>query len=99
VAGGEIVWNAELPLHRIEVSGFQDVGAKAGLPQVLHPTRTAAAIRVQMDGDDVFFRGNDRSGLQQGNNSRDNHGSPRQPRIEIGHDGPPQLGTIGRLNG
>jgi hypothetical protein len=62
VAGGEIVWNAELPLHRIEVSGFQDVGAKAGLPQVLHPTRTAAAIRVQMDGDDVFFRGNDRSG-------------------------------------
>jgi hypothetical protein len=31
-AGGEIVWNAELPLHCIEVSGFQDVGAKAGLP-------------------------------------------------------------------
>jgi hypothetical protein len=57
VAGSEIVWNAELSLHRIEVSGFQDVRAKAGLPQVLHPTRTAAAIRVQMDGDDLFFRG------------------------------------------
>ncbi len=27
-----------------------------------HPTRTAAAIRVQVDGDDLFRRGKDRSG-------------------------------------
>ena len=72
--------------------------ALSGLPQVLHPTRTAAAIRVQMDGDDVFFRGKDRSGLQQRDSSRENHGSPRQPRIEIGHGGP-RLGILRRLNG
>src|SRR5262245_23171297 len=37
VAGGEIVWNAEPFLHRIEVPSFQDLSAKSGFLQVLHP--------------------------------------------------------------
>jgi hypothetical protein len=65
--------------------------ALSGLPQVLHPTRTAAAIRVQVAGYDLVFRGKDRSGLQQGN-GRNKHRSARQPRIEIGHGGPPRSG-------
>ena len=72
--------------------------ALSGLPQVLHPTRTAAAIRVQVDGYDLVFRGKDRSGLQQGNGCR-NKQSARQPRIDIGHGGSPQLGTVSRLTG
>jgi hypothetical protein len=62
-------------------------------------TRTAAAIRVPVHGYDLFFGGKDCSGRQQRNGCPNKHGSARQPRIKIGHDGPPQWGTISRLNG
>ncbi len=49
VAGREIVRDAEPCLHRIEVFRFQDLGRKSSFLQMLHPTQTAAAIRVPVD--------------------------------------------------
>jgi hypothetical protein len=94
VAGGEIVGNPEAFLHRIEVAGFQNLGAKAGFPQVLRPTQAAAAIRVPVNRYDLFLRGEARSWLKQRGSPHDKDGSARQSRIDICHGGPQRSVTM-----
>jgi hypothetical protein len=68
VAGGEIVWNAELFLYRFNIRGVQHRRSEARILEVLHPTRTAAAARIPMDRNHWLLGGKGHPGLQQGRN-------------------------------